>query len=129
MDRTTWGMLFISFLCFTAIGAVVGGVLTAQLIVKFGYCGHPKRQPSAKNSRRGYFGPSVSTDQLPKIQKPFTNKEYTLMAEHGPISDRLRKQFPADAPEWNPPRDETEPEAKPLPKGRDGWSITGRDKK
>lgn len=55
-------------------------------------------------------------------------KEYSLMEANGPISDRLRKQFNKDDPAWNPPRDETEPEAKPLPKGRDGWSVTGRKK-
>lgn len=61
---------------------------------------------------------------------PSPRRRAYLMEASGPISDRLRKQFPdKNDPGWNPPRDESEPEAKPLPKGRDGWSITGRGKK
>lgn len=47
----------------------------------------------------------------------------------GPISDRLRKQFDKNDEGWNPPRDESDAVPTPLPKGRDGWSITGRGKK
>lgn len=128
MDRTTWGILFVSFLCFMAIGAVVGGFLAVKLYIVYGLCGHPQCQPSAKNPAGDfpYKLPAIPGDSR---FATLNNKEYTLMAERGPISDRLREQFPPDAPEWNPPRDESEPEAKPLPKGRDGWGITGRNKK
>lgn len=60
---------------------------------------------------------------------PSPRRRAYLMEASGPISDRLRKQFDKNDEAWFPPRDETEPEAKPLPKGRDGWSVTGRGKK
>lgn len=56
-------------------------------------------------------------------------KDYELMSMDGPISRRLRKIFGDDDPAWNPPRDTSEPKKTKLPKGRDGWSVTGRDPK
>ena len=64
-----------------------------------------------------------------KIKKRRQRRVYKLMEMHGPISDRLRKQFDKNDEAWFPPRDETEPKKTPLPKGRDGWSVTGRSKK
>lgn len=51
------------------------------------------------------------------------------MKMEGPISSRLRKMFGDDDPAWFPPRDTTVPKKAELPKGRDGWSVTGRDAK
>jgi len=52
--------------------------------------------------------------------------ECVFVKMNGPISDRLRNQLDKDDEAWTPPRDQSEPVPTPLPKDRDGWSVTGR---
>lgn len=99
-------------LCLVLAAAVLGslfGLGIAKVIIETGLCGHPQCQPGAK--------------------KQNSPEEHTLMEMNGPISDRLREKFDKNDEVWFPPRDETEPVKNPLPKGRDGWSVTGRGKK
>lgn len=109
-----WVISLVVVLILFAIGAIIGGVLAAQLAIRYIY--GDKDQKSS----------SVSEPYTPSEEEE--DEEIYMEPLNGPISDRLRKMFKKDDPIWFPPRDHTTPKKTKLPKGVEGHSLGGRNK-